>query len=135
MTRCWLPDWRQARQTESSGGMGVKGRFLRGLCFLILCGAFAAAASCEELPGQVQTLTISAVGDCTLGRNYKMAYENSWDDCFSRFGAAYFLQNVSDVFHADDITIANLEGVLSESAPRQKTFYRQKKERVDEKTY
>lgn len=64
-----------------------------------------------------------------------MDYEKSWDDCFCRYGAEYFLQNVADVFYKDDITIANLEGVLSESAPRQKTFYRQKQAKYAEKTY
>ena len=103
---------------------------------LSVLSVISAIVMIAEVPGEtVQTVTISAVGDCTLGRNYKMDYENSWDDCFARYGADYFLQNVSDVFHEDDITIANLEGVLSETAPRQKTFYRQKKNRTDEKAY
>ena len=105
------------------------------LCFLILGVVLAKTAPCESKAEDVKTITISAVGDCTLGRNYKMVYENSWDDCFSRFGAEYFLQNVTELFHEDDITIANLEGVLSESAPRQETFYRQKRGSYDEKTY
>ena len=89
----------------------------------------------KGLSGNVKTITISAVGDCTLGRNYKMDYANSWDDCYSRYGADYFLQNVSDVFHKDDITIANLEGVLSESAPRQEEYYRQKQGKTARKKY
>lgn len=101
------------------------------ICILVV----SSIVSCKGQTDEVQTITISAVGDCTLGRNYKMAYENSWDDCFSQFGPEYFLQNVCDVFQKDDITIANLEGVLSESAPRQETFYRQKKDRIDEKAY
>lgn len=92
------------------------------------------------VPGKVlcqekQTITISAVGDCTLGRNYKMDYSDSWDDYYSRYGAKYFLQNVSEVFQKDDVTIANLEGVLSESAPRQEKFYRQKQGSYSEKKY
>lgn len=105
------------------------------LSLLILGLAVSSSVSCNGQTDEVQTITISAVGDCTLGRNYAMAYENSWDDCFARYGAEYFLQNVSDVFQKDDITIANLEGVLSETAPRQETFYRQKKDRIDEKAY
>ena len=61
----------------------------------------------DGLSENVQTITISAVGDCTLGRNYKMDYENSWDDCFSRYGAEYFLQNVSDIFQKDDNNFIN----------------------------
>ena len=105
------------------------------LSLLILGLAVLPSVSCYGQDADIQTITISATGDCTLGRNYKMAYENSWDDCYARFGPEYFLQNVSDVFEKDDITIANLEGVLSESATRQETFYRQKKDRIDEKAY
>ena len=104
-------------------------------CLLTWCFLLLEFLPVNGLADNVQTITISAVGDCTLGRNYKMPYENSWDDCYARYGADYFLQNVADVFRQDDITIANLEGVLSESAPRQETFYRQKSDRVDEKAY
>ena len=105
------------------------------VCFLLFGVAAALLVSCNSQPDNVKTITISAVGDCTLGRDYRMEYGNSWDDCFSSFGADYFLQNVSDTFKKDDITIANLEGVLSESAPRQETFYRQKKGIIAEKKY
>ena len=91
---------------------------------LIAAVALALTAGLAE---DVRTVTISAVGDCTLGRNYKMDYENSWDDLFSRYGPAYFLQNVAPLFLEDDLTLANLEGALSEDTPRQKLFYRQKR--------
>ena len=109
---------------------------LRRIFSVLICiFVVSSIVSCKGQTDEVKTITISAVGDCTLGRNYKMPYENSWNDCFSQFGPEYFLQNVCDVFQKDDITIANLEGVLSESAPRQETFYRQKKDRIDEKAY
>ena len=112
----------------------LPGKRRRG-CLLALSLMIALLLPGCGLAEGVQTITISAVGDCTLGRNYKMDYEDSWDDCFSRFGAEYFLQNVSDVLQKDDITIANLEGVLSESAPRQKSFYRQKRGKSAKKKY
>lgn len=129
--------------------MDQKGYFsARKLYCLLLTGLIVAAlaiaplttalASCSvpSAPDKGEhTVTISAVGDCTLGRNYKMGFEHSWDDCFSRYGAGYFLQNVSEVFGKDDITIANLEGVLSETAPRQEMFYRQKRGKYAEKKY
>ena len=109
---------------------------LRNLLYLIIsCLILLVFVPVNGLMEDVHTITISAVGDCTLGRNYKMAYKNSWDDCFSRYGAEYFLQNVADILHKDDLTIANLEGALSESATRQETFYRQKADRIDEKSY
>lgn len=111
----------------------------RHYCIAFLCLFFMMTTFLPlpdtALSENTKTITISAVGDCTLGRNYKMAYENSWDDIFFRNGAGYFLQNVSDIFRQDDITIANLEGALSESAPRQETFYRQKKGVTAEKVY
>ena len=97
--------------------------------------ALVVVVSFPTLAEDTKTITISAVGDCTLGRNYKMDYENSWDDCFDRYGAEYFLKNVNDVFQKDNITIANLEGVLSYSAPRQEIFYRQKHGMIDDKAY
>ena len=110
---------------------------LAGLLPVILtaCESRSEDTQTTQTMQTVQTITISAVGDCTLGRNYKIDYENSWDALFARYGADYFLQNVSDVFQEDDITIANLEGVLSESAQRQETFYRQKQDRIAEKKY
>ncbi len=101
----------------------------------LLCLITGVSVSCETIGEDIKTITISATGDCTLGRNYKMEFEDSWDDCYSKYGADYFLQNVSDVFTKDDITIANLEGVLSESATRQESFYREKKGRISEKKF
>src|SRR5690554_6822131 len=41
---------------------------------------------------KVISITISAVGDCTLGSNYKMSYENSFDSVYDRKGKAYFFK-------------------------------------------
>ena len=106
------------------------------ICYTLMVGVIISIClSVNSLAENEQTITITAVGDCTLGRNYKMDYEGSWDDCYSRYGAEYFLQNVSEVFHEDDISIANLEGVLSESASRQITFFRQKQGKIDDKAF
>lgn len=109
-----------------------KRRILGMLCVGVFIALFV---SCRKQDENVRTITVSMTGDCTPGKNYKMDYENSWSDCFDRNGADYFLQNVCDVLKKDDITIANLEGVVSESAPRQETFYRQKKGKTAEKKY
>lgn len=83
----------------------------------------------------VRSITISAVGDCTLGRVHSMDYYNSWDYVYDRKGSGWFFQNVADIFAGDDLTIANLEGVLSDSARRRYTFYRQNQDRVAKKKY
>lgn len=69
----------------------------------------------ETQESEVIEITISAVGDLTFGRNQKASYSSSFDEYYDDYGVDYFLQNVVDVFAADDCTIGNLEGVLTES--------------------
>lgn len=69
----------------------------------------------ETQEPEVVEITISAVGDLTFGRNQKASYSGSFDEYYDDYGVDYFLQNVVDVFAADDCTIGNLEGVLTES--------------------
>lgn len=69
----------------------------------------------ETQKPEVIEITISAVGDLTFGRNQKASYSGSFDEYYDDYGVDYFLQNVVDVFAADDCTIGNLEGVLTES--------------------
>lgn len=63
----------------------------------------------------IVTFTISAVGDVTLGVNQKQAYAGSFDEYYDIYGEDYFLKNVTELFANDDFTIANLEGVLTNS--------------------
>ena len=60
-------------------------------------------------------ITISAVGDITLGTNQKTSYGGSFTEYYDNYGESYFLQNVKDVFASDDFTIGNLEGTLTNS--------------------
>ena len=69
------------------------------------------------------SLTISVVGDCTLGTDETFDYDTSLNAYYENYGADYFLQNVKDIFSADDLTIANFEGTLTDSDEREdKTF-------------
>ena len=69
------------------------------------------------------SITISAAGDCTLGTDSSFNQSTSLNAYYNSNGAAYFLQNVKSVFEADDLTIVNMEGTLTESDSRQdKTF-------------
>ena len=54
------------------------------------------------------TLTLSVVGDCTLGTDETFDYSTSLNAYYENNGAAYFLQNVKSIFAADDLTIANV---------------------------
>ena len=69
------------------------------------------------------SLTFSVVGDCTLGTDETFDYDTSLNAYYENYGADYFLQNVKDIFSADDLTIANFEGTLTDSDEREdKTF-------------
>ena len=88
-----------------------------------------------EAVGERRTITISAVGDCTLGRAHQMDYYQSFDYVFDKKGSDYFLRDVREIFRQDDLTLANLEGVLSDGVKRQRFFFREKEGRVDRKRY
>ena len=69
------------------------------------------------------SLTLSVVGDCTLGTDETFDYDTSLNAYYENYGADYFLQNVKDIFSADNLTIANFEGTLTDSDEREdKTF-------------
>ena len=69
------------------------------------------------------SLTLSVVGDCTLGTDETFDYDTSLNAYYENYDADYFLQNVRSIFSADDLTIANFEGTLTDSDEREdKTF-------------
>lgn len=69
------------------------------------------------------SITISAAGDCTLGTDENFDQSRSLNAYYDKNGPAYFLQSVKPVFEADDLTIVNMEGTLTESTSRRdKTF-------------
>lgn len=69
------------------------------------------------------SLTISVVGDCTLGTDETFDYDTSLNTYYDSNGKDYFFQNVKSIFSADDLTIANFEGTLTDSDTREdKTF-------------
>ena len=77
-----------------------------------------------------ETVTITAVGDCTLGRNQFIPYEKSWGKYFEEKGADYFLNEVAPVFKNSDLAIANLEGILSDREHRQVQVFNQRGEMI-----
>lgn len=80
-------------------------------------------------------ITLSFVGDITLGNYIGQGYEGSFDQEYEKQNqdSAYYLKNVKDVFEKDDLTIANLEGPLTTSQDyAEKTFvFQGKPEYVD----
>ncbi len=70
------------------------------------------------------TITISAVGDCTLGTDEGFDSSSSLVAKYNEVqDPAYFFQNVVSVLGSDDLTIANLEGTLTTATERQDKTY------------
>jgi len=88
--------------------------------FCILCLMLLSTDSFAE--GENIRIRLIFAGDVTLGSE-----EYLWDKPFSlvsyarEHGYDYFLRNVEPLFEADDLTIVNLEGVLSNSAENENT--------------
>lgn len=79
----------------------------------------------EEKEVKKTSITLSFVGDMTLGNYAGQGYSGSFDQEYEKQGenTSYFLKNVKSVFENDDLTIANLEGPLTnEESHAQKTF-------------
>lgn len=66
----------------------------------------------------VTTFTISAVGDCSLGALQTHGYAGSFYQYYDKYGEEYFFQNFKEIFEEDDVTLVNLECVLSDETSR-----------------
>lgn len=68
-------------------------------------------------------VVISLAGDCSFGKLSVHSYERTFNDYFDKYGAGYFFQNVKSLFEADDLTLVNFEGVLTDSKDIQEKEY------------
>ena len=65
--------------------------------------------------GEEKQITITFLGDCTIGGEDRLRkLDDSFDGYFRRYGADYFFEKVQSVIAHDDLTVANLEGVISD---------------------
>ncbi len=81
------------------------------------------AAKAAETTKDPVSITVSVVGDCTLGTDETFDYETGFTAYYDNNGKDYFFKNVKSIFEADDLTIANFEGTLTDSDTREdKTF-------------
>ena len=78
-----------------------------------------ADAEKDALPAEPVSLTVSVVGDCTLGTDENFDYSTSLNAYYESNGPDYFLANVKSIFSKDDLTIANFEGTLTDSDARE----------------
>ena len=64
------------------------------------------------------------VGDCTIGTDEQFDKSSNFDAFYIvKKDPGYFFQGVRDVFAADDLTVINMEGTLTESDTRQDKTY------------
>ena len=78
-------------------------------------------ASADGLPSASATVsvktdrsvTISCVGDCTLGTDINLSANTSFNAYQATYGNSYFFENVRDILSQDDATFANFEGTLT----------------------
>ena len=63
-----------------------------------------------------KTILMTFTGDCTLGsEEINRKKPDSFDSCMEKNGYDYCFANFREMFEQDDLTIINLEGVLSDS--------------------
>ena len=71
-------------------------------------------------------VVMTFAGDCTLGGEASVSKtEESFVAYAEKYGYDYFFANFREMFDNDDLTVVNLEGVLSDNAfqeKKQKTF-------------
>ena len=114
-----------ARTTPKAPAMLAAGMVAAAVIAVLLAAAFAPATAFADEPtsggakakaAKPVEITISAVGDCTLGVDSR--YNSVFNSYYKRKGAAYFLKKVRPVFAKDDLTIVNFEGTLTTAKSR-----------------
>lgn len=86
------------------------------------------SAGIAGLNGTVQagldtTITVSAVGDCTFGKDPDFPDDTSFNTMYNAKGPEYFFAKVLKFTSDDDLTIANCEGTFTESEDIQEKAY------------
>ena len=69
-----------------------------------------------------QTITVTFTGDVTIGGEGPVQkLSDSFTGYYEKYGPAYFLKNLQPLMANDDLTVINLEGVLSNSTANENT--------------
>lgn len=80
------------------------------LAAVLVCAVFASALG--------ETMTISFIGDCTVGEQYKhRGYKSSYCYKVREAGMDYPFSLAADLFAEDDLTVANCEGSFTNRKP------------------
>lgn len=97
---------------------------LKRLLFMLMALMLCMSASAEDAAStdnQPETITVSFIGDCSIGDSVQWRnYNTSYHTVLKENGYAWPFSLVKDVLAADDLTVANLEVVLTtRTKPRQ----------------
>lgn len=88
-------------------------RYFRAACVFLLM-ITALTVTCGA--GAEKSILFTFTGDCTLGSEERTGeQETSFVTVAKKKGYDYFFANMRELFEQDDLTIINLEGVLSDS--------------------
>lgn len=79
--------------------------------------------TCPVTVSDTRTVTISAIGDCTLGTDVSFNTTTNFDAFDAVNGHAWFFRNVREILENDDVTFANLEGALTTADTRENKEY------------
>lgn len=82
-----------------------------------------ASMSCAVTVSRSRSVTVSAIGDCTLGSDESFNTMTSFDAFEAVNGQAYFFKNVKEILEGDDVTFANLEGTFTTETAREVKQY------------
>lgn len=97
----------------------MKQRLAQLLSVLFLVSVLSGMPACVSAD---RSVLLTFTGDCTLGsEEVKRVNENSFDSVVGREGLSYPFEKVRFLLEADDLTVINLEGVLSDSAAGENT--------------
>lgn len=96
-------------------GTSIKGEMVDGVQIL----QPAASTETETAEAQQTEILMSFTGDCILGTDESFVWETGFNAYYENYGGEYFFRNVKHIFEADDLTIVNMEGTLTEQTTRQ----------------
>lgn len=79
--------------------------------------------TCDPESKKEVSITISSMGDCTLGTDVNFNQSTSLNAYYNMNGPDYFFQNVRSILEKDDLSIVNMEGTLTDSTTREDKTY------------
>lgn len=88
---------------------------MRRMLIALMCAMLACSTALAD-----KTIRLTFTGDVTLGsEELKRKQPTSFDNVAAEKGYDYFFANFRDMFAADDLTVVNLEGTLTDSSAQE----------------